>query len=545
MNEVEGAARARKSSRSRNPDSRVIPRRKDNLVDAEELRSESATDHESVVTGFLTTSTVLNRDKGLNGEKDPNGEKGVGGDHNSEGEGYNIAEVGRRSRAARGKTARAKPIPTKVVQAAKTAPITSPIYPKVYELEQHGIGAEFIDPHARQIIRRLSQQGFKAYIVGGGIRDLLLKKQPKDFDIATDATPRRIKGLFSNSRIIGRRFKLIHIFFYPGPKIFEVSTFRDAAAVNVVEGDVVEGDDDKQPLGDNEFGTEETDAFRRDLTINGIFYDPVTETIVDYVGGMIDLADRVVRVIGEPDKRFAEDPVRLLRVVRHAARSGFAIEESTRASLFNNRHLIQESAPVRVFDELRKDLSSGHFLDILRLLFDTGLAEHLFPMVGAHSVAPDGLVYEILQRLDERHRAGEVLPSSLVLSLLALASRAVDHAGVGITPFIAYSELTEYLDTFFSSLAVPRRERERVHDVLVLWTYLLGQAEGLVVEGINGNMLSRGAIDDAKEFLKILPPTKHDRELYRRLIAGNFYEAESEVDGRRRSRRRRGGRRNR
>ena len=184
--------------------------------------------------------------------------------------------------------------------------------PQIVSANSHRIELSDIDEDALFVISKLQKAGYKSYLVGGGVRDLLVGKKPKDFDIGTDATPRQVKSLFRNCRIIGRRFKLAHVHFR-NRKILEVATFRDSAPA----------EDSDDLLDENCYGTEITDAFRRDLTINGLFYDPTQEAVIDYVGGLEDLDSGVVRIIGEADVRFREDPVRIIRTLRHAFSSRF------------------------------------------------------------------------------------------------------------------------------------------------------------------------------------------------------------------------------
>jgi poly(A) polymerase len=325
-----------------------------------------------------------------------------------------------------------------------------------------------VDPDAIKIMYRLIHYGFKAFLVGGGVRDLLLNKKPKDFDIATDATPRRVKAIFSNSRIIGRRFKLVHVFFR-GNKIIEVATFRDASVDETAEG---ESSDDRKPVGDNRYGTEATDALRRDLTINGLFYDLSTFSIIDYVGGVRDLHAGIVRIIGDPDVRFAEDPVRLVRVVRHAARSGFQIDPACRESILRNHHLITTSSTMRVYEELKKDLVCGHFCTILQLLHAHQLLQHLLPEIEAN----DGqlLKYgsrftECLQRADELVHAGTAPSPTAVLALLALFSSGAIARPDPYALDDPQNAPTEFMKGCFTKLAVPRKERERVEHLLNIW----------------------------------------------------------------------------
>ena len=246
------------------------------------------------------------------------------------------------------------------------------------------IARELIDPEADKVVRRLARHGFQAYLVGGCVRDLLLSRTPKDFDVATNATPKEIRQLFRNCRIIGRRFRLAHIFF--GPKIIETSTFR----ANPREGDDASDSDELLIRRDNVFGTDTEDARRRDFTINGLFYDVEAERVIDHVGGMADLERRVVRTIGDPDIRFREDPVRMLRAVKFAARLDFTIEPVTLAALVRHRGEIAKCAQPRVLEELYRLLRGGAAHRSMALLIETGLAQNLSPQLASLLGRPPG-----------------------------------------------------------------------------------------------------------------------------------------------------------
>ena len=229
-----------------------------------------------------------------------------------------------------------------------------------------------IDEEALKVLYRLHRHGFLAYLVGGSVRDLLLGKTPKDFDVATNARLHEINTLFRNSRIIGRRFRLVQVFF-KGGKIVEVSTFRSHSEfeeTQTEEGEFVRKES---------FGTPEEDARRRDITINGLFYNIADFSIIDYVGGMADLERQVTRTIGDPDERFQQDPVRMIRVIRHAARTGFSIEDQTYQAIIRHRKEIQKCSPSRVRDEFFRDLKEGVAQSSLNLMLDTGLLFSLFP----------------------------------------------------------------------------------------------------------------------------------------------------------------------
>ena len=239
------------------------------------------------------------------------------------------------------------------------------------------LAPELIDPDAEKVVRRLARRGHKAYLVGGCVRDLLIGRTPKDFDVATSATPNEIKQLFRNCRIIGRRFRLAHIFF--GEKIIETSTFR----ANPRNEDEAEKGSELLIRRDNVFGTETDDAQRRDFTINGLFYDVATEEVIDHVGGLEDLQDQLIRTIGDPEIRFREDPVRMLRAVKFAARIDFAFENATWSALVRHREEIIKCAPPRVLEELYRMLRGGAARRSMELLIETGLAAVLSPQLAA------------------------------------------------------------------------------------------------------------------------------------------------------------------
>src|SRR5687768_4875329 len=241
--------------------------------------------------------------------------------------------------------------------------------PVIVPRAEHAISRKEIDPDALRVLYRLHQNGYLAYLVGGSVRDLLLGRRPKDFDIGTSAHPYQVKRLFRNCWIIGRRFRLAHVRF--GTKNIEVATFRrlvsqaelDAAALEPVPEGIPLGtegpDHDRLIHRDNTFGTPEEDAFRRDFTINALFYDIGTFSIIDYTGGLEDLRAGIVRSIGDPAERFHEDPVRMLRAIAMAARLGFTIDAPIDHAIGSGRAEIARSAPARLIEEFYKLLRSG------------------------------------------------------------------------------------------------------------------------------------------------------------------------------------------
>lgn len=243
--------------------------------------------------------------------------------------------------------------------------------PAVLTRAKHPISRKDIDPDALKVLYRLYRNGFKAYLVGGAVRDLLLGKKPKDFDIVTDAHPGQVKKLFGNCLLIGRRFRLAHIRF-KGGKIIEVATFRKEP----------EGESAAEPDQNNSFGTPSEDAFRRDLTINALFYDIADFSIIDYVGGLKDMEKHRVCIIGNPHVRYVEDPVRIWRVLRHAARLGFTIEEETARAIEHDRELLCACSGARLFEELNKDLTSGFIRPVFEMLHRYGVLQILFGKAG-------------------------------------------------------------------------------------------------------------------------------------------------------------------
>lgn len=346
--------------------------------------------------------------------------------------------------------------------------------PSIYPRSEHCISRDSLDPDALKIMFRLTHHGHKAYLVGGGVRDLLLNKAPKDYDIATDATPRKVKELFRNSRIIGRRFKLVHIFFGSG-KIVQVSTFRDFSdPIDVQDEQDSDGSRAHQLITDNKYGNEQTDAQRRDLTINGLFYDASTLSIIDYVGGMDDLREGVIRVIGDPDERFKEDPVRMIRVVRHAARAGFVIEPETYAAIARNRDLLSSCSTMRVFEEVKKDLLSGSCVAIFRLLAQSSLLDLLLPELTVHDwllLSERSMCAAVLKQADYLIRQGESVSAATLLALIVLftSESAPVNEENPIARFATPQEISAHATACFSRLAVPKKERERVDEILFWW----------------------------------------------------------------------------
>jgi poly(A) polymerase len=343
---------------------------------------------------------------------------------------------------------RLRPEPTNMPPASpvEAAPPSPPPIHRGPEVVHHPVALKDLDPDAVRIVKRLTRFNYPAYLVGGCVRDLLLELSPKDFDIATGATPRQVKRLFSNCRIIGRRFRLAHVYFQNG-KIIEVATFRardladggpdaaDAADAADAEGEPIAADDADDLLirDDNVFGTPEEDALRRDFTINALFYDVNAETVIDHADGLGDLRRRLVRTIGDPVVRFREDPIRILRAIKFAARLGFAIEDRTLAALRQTRSEIPKAAAPRILEEFNRFCRSGAGRRAFELTFETGVFEVIVPELAA-TYRENGparrVLFALLDAIDARWSGGREIDPGEIFSALLFASVA---AGLGLS----------------------------------------------------------------------------------------------------------------
>lgn len=280
--------------------------------------------------------------------------------------------------------------------------------PKVYSVSEHDIEPSLVDPDALYVLEKLKDAGFIAYLVGGSVRDLLLKRTPKDFDISTSALPEEIKQLFHRQcLLIGRRFRLAHIRI--GHKIIEVSTFRSG-----------ENEDDLI-LRDNEWGTPEQDVLRRDFTINGLFYDPSTHTIIDYVGGWEDIHSNLLRTIGVPETRFRQDPVRMIRLLKFRARFGFEITPESRKALFQCKNEMLKSSPARILEELLRMLESSSAAPFFKLLFESEILELLNPSLADFFKRTSGNeIYRFLASADQVNLSSGKTPLSRPILIACL-----------------------------------------------------------------------------------------------------------------------------
>jgi poly(A) polymerase len=429
------------------------------------------------------------------------------------------------------------------------------VEPTIVPRAAHTISRRDIDPAALKVLYQLHEHHYIAYLVGGSVRDLLLKRRPKDFDIGTSAHPHQVKKLFRNCWIIGRRFRLAHVKF--GTKTIEVATFRRQVATTestpeieagaLEPGDVVQPDEtlpaeegttartDRARLihRDNTYGTPEEDAFRRDFTVNALFYDIGTFAIIDYVGGLDDLERRLIRCIGEPEVRFLEDPVRMLRAVVLGARLQFTIDEPILEAIKVQRHEIARSAPARLMEEFYKILRSGHAKEAMRQLRATGLLKEITPELAS---APDGL-WESIAALDRYRSQFPAAPESLTNAILA--GTLLHPLGLLRRPRFSADPLERRLE--LGMLPIARRDVERLHQMLALQPRLLDlEASPRAQRGL----LHRAVVDEAITWLEVHgdrpDAVAHWRQLQSQGVAAHpATDADGEAPFRPRRRRRR------
>ena len=369
--------------------------------------------------------------------------------------------------------------------------------PIILPRDKHPISRKNIDPDALKVLYRLHNHGYKAYLVGGGVRDLLLYRKPKDFDVGTDASPKDIRRLFANSVIIGRRFKIVHIRFRNN-KIIEVTTFRK------------KGEEDESRPGlptarDNTFGTPLEDAFRRDLTINGLFYNIKDYTIIDYVGGLEDLNRKVIRIIGDPKTRITEDPVRIIRAIRHAARTGFTIEPKTQEGIRELRGNLIHCSPARFHEELVKELKGGYSQETLRLFKEYGILEVLFPemhkAVDEQDVIADSF-YSCLGLLDAMTRSGREFSVPFLFSvpmIPVVTAMLRAHTQAPVKPDIPRL-IGGFLSQSLAGVGVSKRTVDNMRHILYLNWKMLGMFEHGY---ISANVKHKGHFPEAFDLLAI------------------------------------------
>ncbi|HTR00786.1 MAG TPA: polynucleotide adenylyltransferase PcnB [Candidatus Acidoferrum sp.] len=382
--------------------------------------------------------------------------------------------------------------------------------PRVYSRSEHGISRQAISPSSLRVLYTLIDAGFEAYIVGGGVRDLLLGLKPKDFDIATNATPEQVKALFRNSRIIGRRFRIVHVHF--GKEIIEVSTFRahNSESTAFIEEETMSRDEAKlesvraasgRILRDNVYGTIEEDVQRRDFTVNALYYTVKNFVVHDYVDGMADIDRRCLRMIGDPAERYKEDPVRVLRAIRLAAKLDFSITRETASPIPACAKLLDAIPAARLFDEFLKLFLAGNSLQTFRLLQQYDVFRHLFP--GTHSAlqASPGTYQPLLEAAfastDARVTEGKpVTPIFLLAVLLWPALQyQLHHLPHRISPIADLQEAGQMvIDEQVTRIAIPKRFSFPVREIWEL-QHRFGERRGKRAELLMHHKRFRAAYD--------------------------------------------------
>ncbi|WP_082616804.1 polynucleotide adenylyltransferase PcnB [Massilia sp. Root418] len=349
------------------------------------------------------------------------------------------------------------------ILGVKEAPARDTSVPVILGANQHGIDPRLLSSNAVRVTSTLQEAGYQAFVVGGAVRDLLLGVKPKDFDIATDATPEQVKRLFRRAFIIGKRFQIVHVMF--GQDLLEVTTFRGPSIENAPK------DEHGRVLRDNTFGSMAEDAERRDFTINAMYYNPANEEVWDYHGGIEDIRARTLRIIGVPEARYREDPVRMLRVTRFAAKLGFQIEPGTREPITVMAPLINNVPPARVFDEMLKLLMSGQALACLLQLRKEGLHHGLLPLLDVVLEQPLGVKFVTLalDSTDKRIHAGKtVSPGFLFASLLwhQVLEKWNAYKAAGEFPIPAlHLAADDVLDSQTEKLALQRKIGSDMRDI--------------------------------------------------------------------------------
>lgn len=396
---------------------------------------------------------------------------------------------------------------------------------KIYTSEDHGLIARQISKNALQVITTLTNAGYEAYIVGGAVRDLLLNQSPKDFDIATNAHPEQIKRLFRNCRLVGRRFRLAHILF--GRDVIEVATFRaESNADNAKQDRKI--DDDGFLVRDNVYGSIEDDALRRDFTLNALYYDPIHNIIIDYTNGFEDLKSGQLKLIGEPAKRFREDPVRMLRAVRFEVKLGFALPKDLVDAIHHMSYLLQTVSPARMFDEVIKLLLNGQGNAIYQQLRHYHLFGQIFPQTERALVElgnpKDHLLIAALNNSDRRINDG-FGASSYFLYAALLWEPFLDEYHVLISDnIVAHDASTIAADKILRKqqdyTMIPKRISSQITD---LWKYQfrLTNVKARKQKGGIGKILHHPRFKAAYDFLLLRKDAYESEEI---VEAANFWK---------------------
>jgi len=418
---------------------------------------------------------------------------------------------------------------------------------------EHHIAPQGISPEALWVQRELREAGFEAYLVGGCVRDLLLGYEPKDFDVSTGARPEEIRAIFRRSRIVGRRFQIVHV--RSGREVIEVSTFRghhspdfEPESEEPQPGESAAYAESGMLLRDNVFGTVEEDALRRDFTVNGLYYDPGSNTVLDFNTGVADLEARLLRVIGDPVKRFQEDPVRMLRAARFAAKLDFAIEDSALAAIHRCRGLLTQVPAARMFDEVLKLLLGGQGETTFAVMDQLGLFEPIFPRTSSaldESPEERNLIVHALRNSDERIAKGKpVTPAFLYAALLwpALEQRLRQLQQTAQLPALAamHEAIPDLVAEQCRSTTIPRRFSTPMREIWELHQRLIGRRSP---QKLASHPRFRAAYDFILLREQCGEPLNGAGEWWTRFQSGEPLPAATTESRPRRRRRRRGGKR--
>ncbi len=376
--------------------------------------------------------------------------------------------IKRRDANSRNKKKGAASISTERARSASSAAKNHAV---ILSRGEHGISRNNIDKHALKVLYRLHNAGYHACLVGGAVRDLLLDITPKDFDVATDATPEEVSRLFRNCRLIGRRFRLAHVHF--GRQIIEVATFR-AAHESSQSG---HQDETGRIVRDNVFGELADDVWRRDFTANALYYDISDFSVIDFVGGFEDIKKKRLHLIGDVETRYREDPVRMLRALRFAAKLNFDIDEASRTPIYSLGHLLEDIPAARLYEEVLKLFHSGHAVRSFELLLEFDLLKYLFPMA-AKSIEQDEnietMLFTAMQSTDDRIKKDmRVTPAFLFAALLwhPVNSRVKEFTDKGMPYSVAIQKVaTKVLSQQSASVSIPRRFTTVMRDIWGLQT---------------------------------------------------------------------------
>jgi poly(A) polymerase len=356
--------------------------------------------------------------------------------------------------------------------------------PTVIPRQEHCISRNHIDPQALKILYRLRHHGFRAYLVGGGVRDLLLGRRPKDFDVGTDARPGQVRKLFRNSQLIGRRFRLVHIRFR-GQKVIEVATFRRIPSPEEVERFGAE----------NTFGTPRQDALRRDFTVNALFYNIADFTVIDHVDGLSDMKSRTIRVVGDPDVRFLEDPVRMLRALEFSARLDFSLDEAAATALRRHAAAINNSSRMRMKEEILNLFRLGVSEPVFRKAHNLGLLEHITP-----GIIPDAVLWPLLDALDTQAREGRSTDLFFLLATIHLPTLLKARAwSLGGSLSDTEDAIQEILKPFTDHYQIGAHVRHLTRELLLAF-WRMGRGKG---HRGDVRFRSRPVFQDALSLLRI------------------------------------------